>query len=300
MPGITGIIGKGIRGSYREILNEMVGCMMHESTYRTGSYVNEEMGVYVGWTCHPNSYSDGMPVLNEERNIALIFAGEQFGEWPGQRTHTAADVMRRYATEGPKGLREFNGWFAGLLIDVRNSTVLLFNDRYGMHRIYYHEDKEWFLFGSEAKSLLRAKSDLRRMDMRSLGELINCSCVLERRTLFSGVSLLPGGAIWAWDHGSGPVRSVYFDLSEWENLPVLDEDTFYSKLKDTALSIMPRYFREKSQVAISLTGGLDSRMIMACLNPTPGELPCYTFGGPYDVRDITIARQVAKLYGQSY
>ena len=46
--------------------------------------------------------------------------------------------------------------------------------------------------------------------------------------------------------------------------------------------------------------GLDSRTMMACLNPKPGELPCYTFGGAKDVLDILIARQVSELYGQNY
>ena len=31
-------------------------------------------------------------------------------------------------------------------------TVTLFNDRYGMHRIYYHEAKEAFYFAAEAKA----------------------------------------------------------------------------------------------------------------------------------------------------
>jgi asparagine synthase (glutamine-hydrolysing) len=51
---------------------------------------------------------------------------------------------------------------------------------------------------------------------------------------------------------------------------------------------------------MSLTGGLDSRMIMACLNPLPGELPCYPFGGMKDMLDITIARKVAEVCHQNH
>ena len=32
---------------------------------------------------------------------------------------------------------------------------------------------------------------------------------------------------------------------------------------------------------MSLTGGLDGRMILAWANLSPGILPCYTFGGTY-------------------
>jgi asparagine synthase (glutamine-hydrolysing) len=38
---------------------------------------------------------------------------------------------------------------------------------------------------------------------------------------------------------------------------------------------------------MSLTGGLDIRMIMVCINQPPESLPCYTFGGVYrDSLDI--------------
>src|SRR5437870_13216825 len=50
---------------------------------------------------------------------------------------------------------------------------------------------------------------------------------------------------------------------------------------------------------MSLTGGLDTRMIMAWHKPAPGSLPCYTFGGMFrDCQDVLVARQVARACGQ--
>ena len=52
---------------------------------------------------------------------------------------------------------------------------------------------------------------------------------------------------------------------------------------------------------MSLTAGLDTRMIMAWLKLAPGTLPCYTFGGMFrECRDVTLARQVAQSCGQSH
>src|SRR5207245_1545432 len=69
----------------------------------------------------------------------------------------------------PAGL---NGRFHGLLVDRRRGTSTLFNDRYGMHRIYYHEAKEAFYFAAEAKAILGVRPELRRADPRGLGELM--------------------------------------------------------------------------------------------------------------------------------
>ena len=311
MPGIAGIIGKGPRGKYENDLKLMIDCMMHEPFYKKGLYVNEQLGLYVGWTCHPDSYSDCMPVVNEKMGIILIFSGEHFSDRPitqnsnGRRypdglCAAALLELYEYEAETESFLRRLNGWFCGVLVDLRNSKVVLFNDRYGMQRIYYHEGKDSFLFGSEAKSLLRIKPELRQIDMQGLGELISCNCVLENRTLFQKISLLPGGAMWTWGHSSDLSKNSYFKPSEWESLPPLDEETFYSLLSETVRKVIPRYFREKGRVGMSLTGGLDSRMMMACLNPQAGELPCYTFGGEKDTLDISIARKVAEVCHQTH
>lgn len=300
MPGIVGIIGKGFRGKQEDDLKLMLDCTMHEPFYRRGSYINEELGVYVGWTCHPNSYADCMPAINERKDVVLIFSGEHFPDRPNTDDLKANALLRQYEVNGGEFFRDLNGWFSGVLIDFRKSKITLFNDRYGMHRVYYHEEKDAFLFGSEAKSLLSARAYLRNVDMRGLGELISCNCVLESRTLFSGISLLPGGSLWSWDRSAVMEKDSYFKASDWENLPPLDGVTFYARLKDTLLRIMPRYFQGDGRVGISITGGLDSRTMMACLDPRPGELPCYTFGGAKDGLDISIAKQVAGVCGQSY
>jgi len=57
----------------------------------------------------------------------------------------------------------------------------LFNDRYGLHRLYYHEAKEAFYFAAEAKAILAVRPELRSPDWQGLGEFVACGCVLEDR-----------------------------------------------------------------------------------------------------------------------
>ena len=71
-----------------------------------------------------------------------------------------------------------------------------------MHRIYYHESKEAFYFAAEAKAILAVRPELRRADPRGLGEFVACGCVLENRTLFEGIHVLPPAAAWVFREGS--------------------------------------------------------------------------------------------------
>jgi len=52
---------------------------------------------------------------------------------------------------------------------------------------------------------------------------------------------------------------------------------------------------------MSLTGGLDSRMIMAWQQQPAGAMPCYTWGGTArDCQDVVIAREVARVCRQPH
>ncbi|OPY15879.1 MAG: Asparagine synthetase (glutamine-hydrolyzing) 2 [Syntrophus sp. PtaB.Bin138] len=311
MPGIIGIINKSQRAKNEHDLRLMIDSMMHEPFYNSGIYIQHEQGLYFGWTCHRNSYSDCMPVCNESKDIHLIFSGEVFADQDlldclKRKGHvfdpsTASALIHLYEEEGEDFLVMLNGWFNGVLIDSRTAKAILFNDRYGMQRIYYHENKDEFLFSSEAKALLRIRPGLRNLDNRGLGEYISCGCVLENRTLFSNIYLLPGGAKWTFQDGRCTNKSSYFYPGSWEDQPILDKETYYSRLKHTFQNILPRYFNSKEAVGMSLTGGLDTRMIMACINRPSGRLPCYTFGGMYrDSYDVKISRKVAEVCNQPH
>ncbi len=85
----------------------------------------------------------------------------------------------------PAGL---NGRFHGLVTDPNRRTAVLFNDRYGMHRIYYHESKDALYFAAEAKAILAVCPETRRIDPDGLGEFVACGCIFENRTLCSRAS----------------------------------------------------------------------------------------------------------------
>src|SRR5262249_52736208 len=147
---------------------------------------------------------------------------------------------------------------------------------------------------AEAKAILAVRPELRKIDPQGLGEFVACGCVLENRTLFDGVNVLPGGSAWVFRNGSIDEPRTYFQAREWEQQSLLEPEPFYQELRRVFSGNLSRYFGGDARIGMSLTGGLDTRMIMAWHRPGPGALPCYTFGGLFrDCRDVLIAREVA-------
>ena len=76
MPGIVGLITKQPRSQAEPQLLRMLETLRHEPSYTTGTWVDESLGVYVGWAVRKNSFADGMPLRNEAADVSLIFSGE--------------------------------------------------------------------------------------------------------------------------------------------------------------------------------------------------------------------------------
>ncbi len=310
MPGLVGLITRMPRQWAEAQLLRMLETLRHESFYVSGTWMDESLGVYVGWVARQGSFAGCMPVHNERGDVTLVFSGEEFSE-PNiitslrERGHGVASegpsyLVHRYEEEPdfPKGL---NGRFHGIAADRARGRSILFNDRFGLQRLYYHEAKDAFYFAAEAKAILKVRPELRDTDPRGLGEFISCGCVLENRTLFRGIHVLPPGAAWVFRDGALEKKASYFEPREWEEQQPLDPEAYYAQLRDALVRNLPRYFNGRERVGVSLTGGLDTRIMMAWRKAPPGSLPCYTFGSMYrDNQDVSLARKVASMCGQSH
>ena len=148
MPGIVGLITRVPRKRAERQLRRMLETLRHEKFYVTGVWTDEALGVYLGWCARKDSFADGMPLCNERGDVNLVVSGEEFpqaGTARGQkeRGHQLEEAGASYLVhlyeEDPSFPAGLNGRFHGLLADRTRGTATLFNDRYGMHRIYYHE-----------------------------------------------------------------------------------------------------------------------------------------------------------------
>lgn len=305
MPGIAAIISNHPSRESGTTLDRMLGVLRHQPDYCSSSFHNEAMNFWAGGVSHPGGFDDCLPIWNEGRDAALVFSGEVFPEdaevqdlrarghrfEPGNGSY----LIHSYEEHGLNFVERLNGGFSGILLDLRRKRIAVFNDRFGMNRIYVHEDEDTIYLCSEAKGLLQVKPTLRSLDQRGFAEFLACGCILQNRTLFSGISLLPPGACWEFERGQAPRKRTYFDAGLWEQQSVLSGSDYYDSFREAWKRILPRYFRGHNAVGMSLTGGVDSRMILAWVPTGAREIPCYTFSGSYrDCADVKLSRDVAR------
>lgn len=305
MPGIAGVFSTTSSTACQPLARQMVAAMRHRADDVHGTIDLPELGVSAGWVAHAGSYAARLSATEQPGAPRLLWSGECFGA-DGTGTPEVALTSRDaplalYEGQGESFVTRLNGLFSGLLLDARRGIALLFNDRYGSERLYLHEKDGMTFFASEAKALLAALPELRSFDEQGVADFLTFGSTLQGRTLFRGLRTLPGGSLWRFSRDAAPEATRYFTPREWEQQEPLDAEGFERALSGTFARIMQGYAHSDRALGISLTGGLDTRMIMACLPDLTPAPACYTYAAMHgDTLDVSIGRRVAAVRGLSH
>jgi len=165
-------------------------------------------------------------------------------------------------------LRSLAGRCAAFVADHQAGRCYLVNDRYGKERLFLHVDGTRTYFASEAKAILAVAARTRGFDQAGLAELFACGCTLGSRSLFSGIEVLEPGTEVAFDR-SGVRRRRVFSPQDLESLEPVSGPEFLDGFVASLRAAVRLAVETRPRSAMSLTGGLDSRMIMASLDAPP-------------------------------
>ena len=179
-----------------------------------------------------------------------------------------AELLNRYNTHGPSFIADLNGLFSGFLIDTRRRRVLLFNDRYGSERLYLAERAEQCTSRAKRKRFFEPFPNCvhRRRRRRTVSPL---------RKHVERAHAVPRHPRTSWRnapehrarHREEP--PTLFRPRILGGADPLDEAEFESEFREAFLRALPGYFTSDVPIGISITGGLDTRMILACMPPSP-------------------------------
>jgi asparagine synthase (glutamine-hydrolysing) len=302
MPGIFGVIDALPVTSERHqqelvaLVKQMSAAMLYEAVYSEVVVSCPAVGACVGRVGFLDA-READPVEGATDLIAITtgeaVSGARLG--PGAR-----EVLQEYRRAGENGLAAISGICAAFIADQTRRKCLLFTDQYGRERIFVHRAGTRVFFSSEAKAILAVASQTRAFDSAGLAELLACGCTLGTRSLFQGIDVLEGGTVLTFE-GASVERRRYFDRAHLEQLEPVSGREFLEGFSESLRSAVNGCARTAPKVGISLTGGLDSRMIIASLDAPAGSVPCYTFGSMYRTTgDVAVGKRVAARCGQPH
>ncbi|MFW9963999.1 MAG: asparagine synthase-related protein [Candidatus Sifarchaeia archaeon] len=174
--------------------------------------------------------------------------------------------------------------------------LTIVTDPYGLLPLYYYKSVDELIISTDLKGVLGIKPALRsKINRQSVAEYLTIHSIMNSRTLFEDVYLISEGI---------RVQLSTDDLttwheSEWYSLPKSYEerslDDWYKLVRHELIKAVKK--REHSGIGAFLSGGMDSRLILAAVSPEiRSTMKALTFGveGSDDLR---MAERVAKRFG---
>ena len=287
----------------------MAASMRYEREYAADIVSCPDVGACAGWIGWPLFAPTPQPPEGPIQTVVMV-AGEPLShsiedsarEVEGYAAGAgAAPVGRCLQQLGINGLRNVRGIFSGFFMDRTRGESILFTDRYGVERLFLHQHGTRLFFASEAKAILAAAPSARAIDSTGLAEWVSCGCTLGSRSLFSDVELLESGTALILSPAREPRRTRYFDRATLEQLPALRSEDFLESFENALHAAVNEALTRGPAAAISLTGGLDSRLVLGCADAAPHTQPCYTFGSMYRTTgDVAVARAIAAACNQPH
>ena len=183
-----------------------------------------------------------------------------------------------------------NGPFAAVAFRERPFEVRVVTDRHRHYPVYVHRGSKVVVASTEMRCVVPWLERV-ALDRDSVDMLLRCGELIDRMTMLEGVEMLTPGTVLS-DFGRGPTDRRYWSMrhdgSRGGNLGATAEHL--AKRIKTAVrriqAVTPR-------LGVTLSGGLDSRMILD-LCERPEGVPSFTWGLP-GCRDIVCASKFAAL-----
>ncbi|MBX9789758.1 MAG: hypothetical protein K2Y37_12645 [Pirellulales bacterium] len=245
--------------------------------YRSESHADDVAGWGLARVSLGLVNTASQPVASDDRTRWCVLDGEIFDTAPlraqlhadGCQLRTDSDaelLLQGYQAHGLAFLRQLNGKFAAAIVDVQARQVTLLNDRFGMKPLYFATTPDGVLFASEIKSLLADRQTPRRLNLRGVAQFFSFGQLFGQDTLVENIVGLPAAACVTIDASSGQMEAARYWQSAEAPLAPRSESEWLDEVDRRLAVAVERQSHDTPGLGISLSGGLDSRLILALID----------------------------------
>lgn len=288
MCGICGIFEFGAGLNKESLTKQMMGVIRHRGPDDEGLWSDKKIAMgFVRLSIIDLNHSANQPMTDDESRYVITFNGEIYNYIEirekliskGHRFRTGSDtevLLKSYIEWGKDSFPKFNGMFAFAIYDRYSGKLILARDRYGVKPLYYHYDKEKFVYASEIQPILDAFPGLKETnDEAVFNYLVFNRTDYDESTFFRRINKIRQGYYAEID--------TTVEFRKWYDLKhrIKNNKTDGNLLELLESSVKLR-LRSDVPVGVCLSGGLDSSTIMSLLTKRMNRRDINSFSAVYD------------------
>lgn len=171
-------------------------------------------------------------------------------------------------------LTEFEGAFVYIHWNINTKSLTIINDKLGLYPLYIYRKNDQIIFASEAEAIAKLNLNNFQIDNNSIAEFISLGNILNGKSLFSNINNILPASINVF-RNSQNIRIIYYSVKQ-KKLDVLSYSDLIDRLSTKFHNAVIRRIKT-DPVVIRLSGGIDSRLILACLLEEKKEIHAETY-----------------------
>jgi asparagine synthase (glutamine-hydrolysing) len=305
VPGLVGFAGSPTEIGVEKLLAAMLYALEPESGLQVDRYHNQSTGMGRVTLGIVNAHTQ--PTWNDEHTVCLFLEGEIFGYKEAAKSLQAQGksfnindqaefLLHYYEQNGEKFADNLNGSFVIAIWDDRVQKLLIITDRIGTYPLYYAVVNKRLLFASGVRALLVDCALPREIDPVGIAQFLTFDHLLNDRTLLKSVKLLRQASILTYANGKLDIRS-YWKAQYPHYYNLRPETELMEEFIHLVNQAVMRQSEHPAALGVLLSGGIDSRTILAALKKHARKpLHAFTWGSSH-CDDLRFAREVAHLIG---
>lgn len=238
-------------------------------------------------------------VYQDATGSVSLLAGEpllkEAGSAQASRWQDLQSLHAYWRTADMTLLPECNGTFCAAFFDPGAVRLWLIADKLGVRPIYYTEQDGVVYFATALRILEELAVLRKRMDVRGVTEIAAFGYPLGERTPYTNITTIYPGEVVEFSPHDGMRRFTYW---RWDRLPPTTEspDTLPKALYQRFQNAVVRRLNNQKTVVSFLSGGLDSRCIVAILRDLGVIVHSLNFA-PVGSEDFEFGHRIANKLG---
>jgi len=250
------------------------------------------------------------PLTDAEQQQFLLFNGEIYNyqdlkndlirEGCSFKTQSDTEVLFRLMQKNPQAtLRQIQGMFAILFIDLLEGKIVGAKDSRGMKPLFYFNNDDYLIISSSIMGILASGLVEKKLNQRQIPHFLKFRFAEKPQTFYKDIFEVPQGhSFEASIHACNEIKVSAFHTSERQ----VEEDYDKDHLRDLLTESVLRHYQADVPVGLMLSGGVDSTMLLQTCKDAGVPLPS-TFSivldeknKKYGTRDTFYSRLVADRF----
>ncbi len=280
MCGINGIISK--EKNKEKLIKEMNSRIIHRGPDAEGIYVDSDVALGQRRLSIIDLEGGNQPIYNHDKSILIIYNGEvynykelkeELSEYTFTTNSDTEVILHGYEKWGHDLPKKLRGMFAYAIYDKNKNEIFISRDHFGIKPLYYYQNKDVILFGSEIKSFLAHPKFKKELNKDLLGAYLSFSFTPTDETFFKGVYRLPSAHSMTINIKTKKINIEKYYKIEFKST---DEsfDEVVDKISKTVEDSVKHHLISDVEVGSFLSSGVDSSYLVSLAKPNK----TYTIG----------------------